>query len=156
MEQVSASVSLVIPTLNASQSISELIGALNRQSLPLDEVLVIDSSSEDNTADLAEKCGARVVVIPRSEFNHGGTRHKAFLMTKTDYVLFMTQDALPANEHYVENLLEPFSDGKIAMVSGRQLPRADARAFEKLVRAFNYPSDSFVRDVSTCLAYAGN
>lgn len=148
MKQVSASVSLIIPTLNASQSIGELIGALNRQSRPLDEVLVIDSGSDDNTADLARKCGAQVAVIPRSEFDHGGTRHKAFLMTKTDYVLFMTQDALPANDRYVENLLEPFGDEKIAMVSGRQLPRADARAFEKLVRGFNYPSASFVRDLS--------
>nr|WP_280925104.1 glycosyltransferase family 2 protein [Bifidobacterium sp. ESL0784] len=139
---------MVIPTLNASQSISELIGALNRQSRPLDEVLVIDSSSDDNTADLARESGAQVTVIPRSEFDHGGTRHKAFLMAKTDYVLFMTQDALPANDQYVENLLEPFSDERIAMVSGRQLPRADARPFERLVRAFNYPSVSFVRDLS--------
>lgn len=148
MNQVSPSVSLVIPTLNAAKDIGQLLERLKNQSHPLDEILVIDSSSDDDTAAIARQYGVRVYVIPRSDFDHGGTRHKAFLMTETDYVLFMTQDGLPANEDYVENLIEPFCDKTIAMVSGHQLPRTDARAFEKLVRAFNYPSTSFVRDIS--------
>ena len=63
-----------------------------------------------------------------------------------DIVCFMTQDAVPANDKFVENLIAPIlSDGEIAISSGRQLPKADARRFEQLVRAFNYTDVSYVR-----------
>ena len=63
-----------------------------------------------------------------------------------DYVIFITQDALPANEKFIENLIYPFSlDENIAVSTGRQIPRDDAWPFEKLVRNFNYPSQSRIR-----------
>lgn len=63
-----------------------------------------------------------------------------------EIVCFMTQDAIPANDKFVENLIAPIlSDGQIAISSGRQLPKADARRFEQLVRAFNYTDVSYVR-----------
>ncbi len=63
-----------------------------------------------------------------------------------DIVCFMTQDAVPANDKFVENLIAPIlSDGEIAISSGRQLPKVDARRFEQLVRAFNYTDVSYVR-----------
>ena len=63
-----------------------------------------------------------------------------------DIVCFMTQDAVPADDKFVENLIAPIlSDGEIAISSGRQLPKADARRFEQLVRAFNYTDVSYVR-----------
>ena len=67
--------------------------------------------------------------------------------TSGDFVLFMTQDALPVDRFYIERLLEPFSDSEVAMVSGRQLPKPDARRFEQLVREFNYPAESNVRSI---------
>ncbi len=44
-------------------------------------------------------------------------------------------------------------DPDIALVSGRQLPKADARRFEQLVRSFNYPDSPSVRskkDLEKC------
>ena len=63
-----------------------------------------------------------------------------------DIVCFMTQDAVPANNKFVENLIAPIlSDSQVVISSGRQLPKADARRFEQLVRAFNYTDVSYVR-----------
>lgn len=141
------SASLVIPALNAERELPALLEALQGQSFGLDEILVVDSSSDDGTVEIARSLGVRTMTIPRSDFDHGGTRHMAFMETEGDFVLFMTQDALPADRFYVERLLEPFSDPKVAMVSGRQLPKPDARRFEQLVREFNYPAESNVRSV---------
>ena len=146
---MTASVSVVIPTLNAGSEIGGLLDSLLGQTTAPDEILVVDSSSEDATQRIVTSFadqGVSLEVIERTEFNHGATRHKAFLRTAGGYTLFMTQDAVPADEHYIENLIAPLeADGSIALVSGRQLPKSDARRFEQLVRAFNYPEEPSVR-----------
>lgn len=137
-------VSLIIPTLNAGTMLPPLIGALRGQTLPPDEILVVDSSSEDGTAETARALGCRVMVIDRAEFDHGGTRDAALRSTQGELVVFMTQDALPAERPSLEKLLAPFADARVAAVGGRQLARPDARPYERLVRAYNYPAQSRV------------
>lgn len=140
-------ISLVIPTLNAGEEIGDLLKRLLAQTVVPDEFLVVDSASTDNTASIAKEYpGVRVLSIERKDFNHGLTRDMALREATGDIVCFMTQDAVPANDKFVENLIAPIrSDGEIAISSGRQLPKADARRFEQLVRAFNYTGVSYVR-----------
>ena len=90
----------------------------------------------------------RFIGIERKDFDHGATRDMALRESNGDFVLFLTQDAMPANEHYIENLMKPFSDEKVALVTGRQIARPDARPAERLVREFNYPEQSHIRDAS--------
>lgn len=142
-------ISLVIPTLNASRELLGLLSKIADQTCSVDEVLIIDSSSDDDTVKLAESFpGVRVISILRSEFDHGGTRHLAFEQTEGRIVLFMTQDAIPERTNYIEKLIKPFDDPGVAMTSGRQLAKPEARRFEQLVRAFNYPQTSSVRSAA--------
>lgn len=149
------SVSVVIPTLNAGRQLKKLLMLLNQQSLLPVEILVIDSDSDDDTVSIAENSPlTRVVSIHRKGFNHGATRHEAFLLTSGEFVCFLTQDAVPANDRYLENLIEPMRiDDSIALVSGRQLPKSDARRFEQLVREFNYPSSPSVKSKDDLSVY---
>lgn len=141
-------ISVVIPTLNAGPDLKALLRALSEQTLRPDEVLVVDSSSDDNTVGIASSYeDVRILSISRASFDHGGTRHMAFLETTGEYVLFLTQDALPVDSFYVESLVAPFSDPEVAMASGRQLPKPGARRFEQLVREFNYPTESNIRSI---------
>lgn len=140
------SVGLVVPTLNAERELGSLLDAVMGQTRVPDDILIVDSSSDDNTLDIAASYpGVRVMVIRREDFDHGGTRQLAFEKATGEFVLFLTQDAVPANEHYVENLLAVFDESSIAMVSGRQLPKPDARRFVQLVQEYNYPLESNVR-----------
>lgn len=140
-------ISLVIPTLNAGEEIGDLLKRLLAQTVVPDEFLVVDSASTDNTASIAKEYpGVRVLSIERKDFNHGLTRDMALREATGDIVCFMTQDAVPANNKFVENLIAPIlSDSQVVISSGRQLPKADARRFEQLVRAFNYTDVSYVR-----------
>jgi len=137
-------VSLIIPTCNAEPYLDSLFSVLEAQTMPINEIIVIDSSSNDNTVVMAKKRkNVKTMEINRAEFNHGTTRHKAFLESIGDIVCFLTQDALPANESYIENLTKPIlEDSKIAMAGGRQVARKNARNSEKFVRLFNYPETS--------------
>lgn len=140
-------ISVIIPTLNAEHDIEGLLTVLGRQSIQPIETLVVDSASEDRTIQLIQKHkGVRLLQIDRQDFNHGGTRDLALRESRGDFVCFLTQDALPVSDDYLELLVAPMvDDSEIALVSGRQLPKADARRFEQLVRGFNYPDSSSVR-----------
>jgi rhamnosyltransferase len=148
---MSSAISLVIPTLNAESEIVPLLEKLCNQTRHIDEIVVVDSASDDRTVEEASSFAAKhiqvsVHSIERKDFRHGGTRDLALReWTTGDFVLFMTQDAVPADDRYVESILAPFEDEKVAVSSGRQLPKSDARRFERLVRGFNYPETSFVR-----------
>lgn len=139
-------ISVIIPTLNGAEYIVNLIDKFNSQTIRPDEIVVIDSESDDNTVELCRNYdNVRVIEILRKDFDHGGTRDMALRTCDSDFVLFTTQDAVPNNEFYIENLLKPFDDSGVAIASGRQLARADAWPMEKLVREFNYPAVSHIR-----------
>lgn len=140
------SVGLVVPTLNAERELGVLLDAVMGQTRVPDDILIVDSSSDDSTLNIATSYpGVRTMVIKREDFDHGGTRQLALEEVAGEFVLFLTQDAVPADGRYVERLLEPFSDPSVAMVSGRQLPKPGARRYVQLVQEFNYPSGSSVR-----------
>lgn len=139
------SISVIIPTLNAEKDLPELLETLAAQTAVPDEVIVIDSESEDQTAAVAEKAGAKVLRVARKDFDHGRTRDRALQESVGDIVVFLTQDAVPANKTFLENLIRPLSEEKVAVVTGRQLPKTNAFPMEKLVRWFNYPAESHIR-----------
>ena len=141
-------ISLIIPTLNGAKDLPALMTRLKNQTVPPDEIIVVDSASTDGTAQLAEQLGAKVIEIERKDFDHGGTRDMALRRSRGELVLFMTQDALPVDEHYIEHLIAPFDDPRVAAVGGRQVPKPDARPFERLVREHNYPAHTRVWDAS--------
>jgi len=139
-------ISIIIPTLNASEPLPSLLTKLEHQTCVDKEIIIIDSSSDDDTVEIAKSYGARVLHINRKDFDHGGTRNIAASKSKGDILVFMTQDAIPANEHSLENLIHPFeSDEMIAAIYGRQLPSRDATPFSSHLRLFNYPDTSHVK-----------
>ena len=142
---VTPSVSAIILTMNAEKNIAPLLQALQNQTVVPCEIIVADSESTDNTVPIAKACGAKFLPIRRSEFNHGGTRDYALKQSKGKYVLFLTHDAVPANNVLIERMVDALeSTPKMAVVYGRQLPREDATYMECLVRDYNYPAEGHV------------
>ncbi len=139
-------VALVIPTLNAAKHLDILIPALQAQSFQPGTLLVIDSSSTDDTAARFSAAGAEVIVIPRSQFDHGGTRQRAVnrLSPRIEVVVFLTQDAVPADGDTVARIVGAFADPEVGVAYGRQLPHHGAGAIEAHARLFNYPPESVV------------
>ena len=141
-----ATVSVVIPTLNAGKTLAELLSALKNQDHPIEEILVVDSSSVDETVEIClEYENVRVISIPQAEFDHGRTRDMALRQTESELVVFLTQDAVPADGAFISKLTAPLSDCSVAVSVGRQLPNRNATRTEALVRNYNYPPISSVR-----------
>jgi rhamnosyltransferase len=139
-------VSILIPTYNAGPSFGSLLEVLARQQLRLFEVVVIDSSSTDNTLSIARSYGVRTHVISKREFDHGGTRTSMGKLAKGDVLVYLTQDALPLNEGAVPALVSKLlEDERIGAAFGRQIPHPHATPFAQHLRVFNYPGVSHTR-----------
>ena len=134
---------VIIPTLNAGPAIVRLIEALQGQTFPPEEILVVDSQSDDGTARRVRQLkGVRVMEIERRAFDHGGTRDMAIRTCGTPFAVLMTQDALPVDESCMAELLAPLEDPGVAAVCARQVAYPEASERERLVRAFRYPDES--------------
>ncbi|MBV1884514.1 MAG: glycosyltransferase family 2 protein [Pseudomonadales bacterium] len=136
-------VGLFVPTLNPGMQWNQWIASLKIQSLQPDRVLIIDSSSTDNTVELCHSAGLEVQVIPQHQFSHGGTRQLAAeILSDMDIIIYMTQDAIFADNDTIKKIVNPFNNAEISAVSGRQLPYAHATASSAFARSFNYPASS--------------
>ncbi len=139
-------ITAIIPTLNGGDTFRRLLVKLAAQSLAIDELLVVDSSSDDATVSIAQEFGARVISIARQDFDHGSTRTMAAKESSGDYLLYFTQDAVPEDNNVVAMLLAPLlQDENIALSYGRQLANPSATLFAKTLRLFNYPQESETR-----------
>ena len=115
--------SIIIPTYNGGELFQSVLRRVAGQECDFGyDILVIDSSSTDGTAEFAAKFGGsvRCHVIPKNEFQHGRTRNLAISLTDGDFVGVLTQDALPADNRWLENLINAFEvDPLSAGVFGR-------------------------------------
>ena len=91
-----------MPTLNAEQYISRLITSLYSQTIPPDEIIIVDSESDDATIIEAQKFpDVKILTVQRSEFDHGRTRDIALRQSTGSIIIFITQDAIPADSHFI-------------------------------------------------------
>ncbi|WP_081410940.1 glycosyltransferase [Desulfotruncus alcoholivorax] len=139
--------SLVVPTLNAGRDFELFLKSIKKQSVTPGQVIVIDSESDDNTANIAGKYGCNVLSIKRRDFNHGSTRQFGAEFANTDVVVFLTQDAILANENSLGNIIKCFSDPAIGAAYGRQLPYKNALPIGAHARLFNYPPESRIKSL---------
>jgi len=138
--------SVIVPTYNPGVLWDSWIKALEQQSMQPEKVLVIDSSSDDETVARSRQAGFDVFVIPREEFNHGATRQLAADMCPSiDVLVFLTQDSIFASPNSLENIVSAFGNLKVGLSYGRQLPRKTANPIESHARIYNYPDKSAVR-----------
>lgn len=140
-------ISVIIPTFNAEDHLPALLESLSRQTVRF-ELIIIDSSSTDNTLQIAKQYADHIISIPQTDFDHGGTRTKAARTATGELIVFLTQDALPCSDDAVEKLLAPLHISEVAAVYGRQLPYEQTTLFGKHLRAFNYPAFPHIRSLS--------
>ncbi len=140
-------VSVVIPTRDGGRDLELLFKSLKQQSAKPDQILVVDSSSNDDPTTICRGFGADLIQIEAKSFDHGGTRNLAASMAQGEILVFMTQDALFKGSQCLRDLIRPLASPVIAASYGRQIPKEDANPVERFVRSFNYPSGEVVKGI---------
>lgn len=136
-------VDVVIPAYRPGKEFQTLIKRLMSQSIVPDNVFILQTVV-DEEEKMIQSLDSRMHVIPvlQSEFDHGGTRHLGASKSQADFIMFMTQDAMPVDKELIANLVSCFEDSDIGIAYGRQLARPEAGRLERMTREFNYPNVS--------------
>ena len=138
-------ISVIIPTYNGQNYLTNLLTNLQSQSIEFFELIIIDSSSKDETVNIANKYTENIIIIPQNEFDHGGTRAKAAAIAKGEILVFLTQDALLFDEFSIEYMIKVFDDEEVSAAYGRQLSYKNTNLFGKHLRKFNYPDKTVIK-----------
>ena len=144
-----ATVDVIIPAYRPGREFGELLHRLEEQEYRPDRILVMNTGEQYWNREW-EKCPIlEVHHLEQKDFDHGGTRRRAAELSNADIMIFMTQDALPADRKVIGNLVCAVSENPGAGAAyARQLPRADCRFLERYTRSFNYPEQSSVKSLA--------
>lgn len=145
---------VIIPSYHPGEEFGRLLERLNAQKYPINKIIIMNTEEKfwkkewENKYPLVE-----VHHLSKEEFDHGATRRKGAELSDAELLVFMTQDALPADRNLIGNLVSALQNNENAGAAyARQLPKEDCRFLEKYTRSFNYPEKSCVKtekDVET-------
>ncbi len=145
---------VIIPTYEPTGELSETLDMLDKQTVKPRKIIIMDTVSEESEALKSDAYKSDISIpveihkVGKSEFDHGRTRNLGASFSDADTLIFMTQDAVPADENFVEALISPLADKSVAVSYARQLPKADCIPEERLTRDFNYPDASLLKSES--------
>lgn len=144
---------VIILTHNSAEKIKRLLKSISIQNTKPKKIIIIDSSSSDDTVKIAQKYGCDVRIIRKEDFDHGGTRTYGAKLSDAEFLIYLTDDVKLYDNYSFENLISFFKDEKVAAVFGRQIPYEDTNIFGKHLRYFNYPDYDYIRNYEDRFKY---
>lgn len=111
-------ISVYIPAYNVAEFLPRCMQSLLAQTLPADEILVIDDGSRDNSAELAAGCAG--VTLIRHSANNGlaAARNTAMNAARNEFVASIDADCV-AHPSWLSELVKHMGDPKLAGVGGK-------------------------------------
>ena len=85
-------VSVIVPVYNGASFLAEAIESVLAQSLPPDEILVVDDGSTDDSADVAARYAPQVRVISRQNGGCGAARNSGIREARGTLLAFLDAD----------------------------------------------------------------
>lgn len=108
-------VSVIVPVRNGRETLADCLRALQRQTHPPDEIIVIDDGSSDGSAAIACRFGVTVLVQPPA--GPAAARNRGAAAARGDILLFTDADCAP-HSTWVAAMLAPFTNPQVAGVKG--------------------------------------
>ncbi len=145
-------IDLIIPVYKPDNDFIKLIEGILKQTKAVHKIILMNTEESvwDKFAkehdELEKYKNLEIHHISKEEFDHGNTRNMGISYSDAEYILLMTQDAVPKDSHLVEELYKSFENEKVAVAYARQLPKADCKKAECFTRSFNYPDTSKVKN----------
>ena len=147
-------VDIIIPTFRPGEKFNKLMQMIQEQTYPIERILIMNTEASGLLGNVYENLPrVEIYHLTQEEFDHGGTRDRAAMMSDAELMLFMTQDAVPADEFLVERLSEAFHRPEVEAAYARQLPDERCNTIERFTRNFNYPNESSIKSKSDLHIY---
>ena len=112
--------SIVIRAFNEEKHIGKLLTGIEQQTFQEREILIVDSGSTDATLEIARKFDLRIVNIDSREFTFGRSLNRGIQEAKGSFVVIISAHCYPVYPDWLEQLLKPFEDQRVAVSYGKQ------------------------------------
>lgn len=140
--QRSVSVSVVIRCYNEEQHIERLLTGIVQQTVQDVEVIVVDSGSTDATLSIASRYPVKILSIQPKEFSFGYSLNVGCRAATSSFIVIASGHVYPLYRDWLERLLAPFSDPRVALVYGKQRGNERTKYSEHQVFAKWFPDES--------------
>lgn len=112
--------SIVIRAFNEEKHIGKLLDGIRHQSIKDLQIVLVDSGSSDKTVEIAKDFKADIIHIQPQDFTFGRSLNFGISHAKADFVVFASAHVFPVYPDWIERLVEPFEDEKVAISYGKQ------------------------------------
>lgn len=85
-------VSVIIPTYNRAHTLKRALDSVRQQTLPADEIIVVDDGSTDNTAALLQTEYPNVVYLPQANAGVSRARNTGIAAARNDWLALLDSD----------------------------------------------------------------
>ena len=114
-------VDIIIPAYKPDHKFLALIKRLEHQSVPIGRIIVMNTEQKYfdrlvyGTSFQKDYHNVIVKHLSKREFDHGKTRNQGVQCSDAEYFVMMTQDAVPADEYVVAELLKQLHEKSVAV-----------------------------------------
>jgi glycosyltransferase involved in cell wall biosynthesis len=134
--------SLIIRCCNEEKHIGRLLSGIIAQTVKDTEIIVVDSGSTDATLSIASRYPTKIVAIKGEDFSFGYSLNVGCAAATSDLLVIVSAHVYPVHRDWLERLLAPFENNKIALVYGKQLDNERTNFSEHQVFAHWFPEVS--------------
>jgi rhamnosyltransferase len=99
--------------------------------------------------EIVRKYPARLLEIAPREFHHARTRNLGGTVSSGKYLVFLSGDALPADNGWLGALVRNFREPATAAVYGRQLPKPNATPERAFFIHYRYGTERLVKTANS-------
>jgi len=135
-----SSISVLMPIKNGARFLDRVLTGVARQRIDVPwDFLALDCGSTDGTLEIFAAHAKtfpvplRVHGIHGAEFNHGCARNMLASLSSGELLVFMTDDAIPRDEHWLAQLASNFDDPDVGGAYSRNVPRPEAHILAKVL-----------------------
>jgi len=114
-------ISVIIPIKNGAETLIDCLKAITIQQYNgTIEIIILDSSSTDESVNIGIAYGAKIIKVEEGSFNHGLTRNIGANIATGELLYFTVQDAWISSEDMLEKMALHFEDEEVKSVTGMQ------------------------------------
>jgi len=134
--------SIVIRCHNEEQHIGKLLSGIMQQTVRDVEVVLVDSGSTDATLAIASRYPVKIVHIRKEDFSFGRSLNMGCAAATAPLIVIASAHVYPLSVDWIEKMLRPFEDPKVALVYGKQRGNEVTKYSEHQVFARWFPEVS--------------
>jgi rhamnosyltransferase len=142
-------IDIICPLYNAENYVEKIHDYISMQkNVNIGNIIFALTRSTDNTEKLLKKISkndkrVKYTVVEKEDFSHSLVRERPAMESKSDALVFITQDIVVEDDMWLYYLTLPIFNNEAESTYARQITKYNN--IEKYTREFNYPEESFIK-----------